>query len=138
MIASRPSWGKLAGSIRGISRISASKPSRSEAWITPFALMNCYSTASFRSRGDRSKSGNAGLPSGFLKSPLSATRNLLIAASSLFLFWLVLGFGFGPAFRRGRAFADLVHRLLHRPVQRPDVARVADEVEARLIERHPL
>src|SRR5918996_564957 len=134
MTASRPSLGKLSGSIRGISRIRASKPSRSAAWITPLVRRNSYSTAGFCSSGERSKSGNAGSPSGFLKSPLSATRNLLIGPASLPL--LGPGLGLGLAFRRCNRRPDLVQRLLDGAVQRPDVARIADEVEPCLVERH--
>src|SRR5918999_550631 len=114
MTASRPSLGKLSGSIRGISRIRASKPCRSFACRTPSPATHAHSTSGSRSSGDMSKSGKAGPPPGLVKSPERAMRNLLIS----------------PPPSAADARADLLEARLDGAVERPHVARVADEVEA--------
>src|SRR5262249_47913579 len=71
--------------------------------------------------GARSKSGKVGEPSALRKSPLSATRKLSAMVVSL----LLVPLGLGP---------QLADRGGERVVQDPHIARIADEIEAALVE----
>src|SRR5215216_2750694 len=106
----------LSRAKRGTRRINASKSARWGASMGLAAGRKAISTPGAFFRGWRSKSGKVGEPSGFLKSPERATRNLLAMQ--------VPSLDCSPAFgAQGR------YRLGQGVVQHPDVARITDEVE---------
>jgi hypothetical protein len=79
--------------------------------------------------------GKGGAAVRLLEITADRDRNLFTPSPSLFSFGPVLRLPRCPAFGRRRAVPDLVNGLLHGPCSARR-RRVADEVEACLVERH--
>src|SRR4029077_2822083 len=102
---------------RGTSRIRASKSAICFASMGFAASRYDISTSGALSSGARSKSGNVGEPSGLLKSPERATRNL---------FAMTLPHSPRLGFAGCAEFRNCLRQCV---VQHPDIARIADEME---------
>src|SRR5471030_710846 len=101
---------------RGLRRIRASKSATCSALIGLAGSRNCISSPGAARSGARSKSGNVGEPSGFRKSPDSATRKCVVMGGARL-------FRLASSAQPADGFGEC--RLQH-----PDIAGIADEIEA--------
>src|SRR4029078_9261553 len=102
-------------------RISASKSSSCSLRIGLADSRNSISTPGAPLSGFKSKSGEVGETSAFLKSPESATLNF--AAMALLL---------------SAGFPELRHRFGKGIMQHPHIARIADEIKTLTVNIAPL